>query len=166
MAQQCPQCSLVNPPIARRCDCGYDFVGRPSVSSPSIGIGRSPYFAFESIARSLVGSWCIGGPIMLIFGYDKLSVGALATASVFLLIVYATVLWKWQRQGFGFIKAVGRDTFLAFAFVLIGSAISGVVSASGGPALHRMGSMIMVFPLLGFLILQKLGRTKKAGRPS
>jgi len=99
---------------------------------------------------------------MLVFGYDKLPGGALVAVSVFVLIVYASVLWKWQRQGFGFLKALGRDTVLALLFLLIGSTISGVVSAFGGPALHRMGPMMLVFPLLGFLILQRIGRAKKA----
>ena len=26
MAQECPQCGIVSPPGARRCDCGHDFV--------------------------------------------------------------------------------------------------------------------------------------------
>ena len=27
-AMKCPRCSLVNPPIAQRCDCGWDFVSQ------------------------------------------------------------------------------------------------------------------------------------------
>src|SRR5437660_12888445 len=30
MAQECPQCGLVNPTYARRCDCDYGLMARPT----------------------------------------------------------------------------------------------------------------------------------------
>jgi hypothetical protein len=33
MSQDCPVCGLTNPPVAQRCDCGYDFkLGKVSKS--------------------------------------------------------------------------------------------------------------------------------------
>lgn len=57
MAQECPQCGLLNPSTARRCDCGYDFVTRPKSKAPVVDwrallfsfdgrIGRSTYWLF------------------------------------------------------------------------------------------------------------------------
>jgi len=30
MAKRCPRCSLINPPSAQRCECGFDFRAEPS----------------------------------------------------------------------------------------------------------------------------------------
>ena len=57
MAQDCPQCGLVNPSTATRCDCGYDLLTRPRSKAPMVGwsallcsfdgrIGRSTYWRF------------------------------------------------------------------------------------------------------------------------
>lgn len=55
MVNSCPQCGLINPPTAERCDCGYDLVNRPLTNAPPISlrallfslngrIGRSTYW--------------------------------------------------------------------------------------------------------------------------
>lgn len=55
MTQQCPQCTLINPPAALRCDCGYDLAKRPALSASPVDlvalfmsfegrIGRSTYW--------------------------------------------------------------------------------------------------------------------------
>jgi uncharacterized membrane protein YhaH (DUF805 family) len=36
MAIECPQCGLLSPPEAQRCDCGYDFVKRRPVAAQSM----------------------------------------------------------------------------------------------------------------------------------
>jgi hypothetical protein len=36
-AMDCPNCKLVNPPTATRCDCGYDFQMHTQRESPRIG---------------------------------------------------------------------------------------------------------------------------------
>ena len=41
MANDCPQCGLLNPPSAQRCDCGYDFLSRPQVSPSRTGVRGS-----------------------------------------------------------------------------------------------------------------------------
>ena len=43
----CPQCGLINPETAQRCDCGYDFISK-SVERPHFG--SSPNTAFSKIA--------------------------------------------------------------------------------------------------------------------
>ena len=106
--------------------------------------------AIRRIVRGLVGMWCIFGPVMLIFGHSQLSGGALAMMAVLVLIFYMSLVWKWRRQGLGFVKSVAKDTALLVLFVLVGSAISGVVAAFGGPALHTMGVFTLAFPFLGF----------------
>ena len=46
MENKCPQCGLLNPPSAHRCDCGYDLVKRPEVSGSRITV-RLLLFSFE-----------------------------------------------------------------------------------------------------------------------
>ncbi len=137
---------------------------RGQAMEPKMNMGNSLVSVFQRIGRGVLGSWCIFGPILLIFGYSELPSGALVMAAMFVLIFYAIAVWKWRRQGLGFIKAVGKDTFLAFLFVAVGSAISGVVAAFGGPALHRTGGLMLISPLLGFWILEARARAKKADR--
>ena len=36
MAIECPQCGLLSPPEAQRCDCGYDFLKRPPVAAQTM----------------------------------------------------------------------------------------------------------------------------------
>jgi len=80
MAQECPQCGLLNPSTARRCDCGYDFVTRPKSKAPVVDwrallfsfdgrIGRStywlflaPYMAVGVALASLMRPWIYGLP--------------------------------------------------------------------------------------------------------
>jgi len=77
MATECPQCGLINPPAAQRCDCGYNLAQRPTLNASRIGlqallfsftgrIGRStywlkflvPYFALYLVL--LVVDWTLG----------------------------------------------------------------------------------------------------------
>src|SRR5579864_7349110 len=44
----CPNCELINPPTARRCDCGYDFESRTI---------KTPYVRQEAPAPSRWGRW-------------------------------------------------------------------------------------------------------------
>ena len=55
MVNSCPQCGLINPPTAQRCDCGYDFAKRLPIDASPISlrallfslngrIGRSTYW--------------------------------------------------------------------------------------------------------------------------
>jgi uncharacterized membrane protein YhaH (DUF805 family) len=52
MVNKCPRCGLINPPDAQRCDCGYDFVGRPTLSASRISF-RTLFFSLDGrIGRS------------------------------------------------------------------------------------------------------------------
>ncbi|MBI3001861.1 MAG: hypothetical protein HYY46_25880 [Deltaproteobacteria bacterium] len=127
--------------------------------------GDSLAVAFDRFGRGLLGGWCIIGPITLINAQREFVVGPMGVLFIFVLIFYAIAVWKWQRQGLSFIKAVGKDTPLFFVFSGVGGAISGVVAALGGPALHRggeLGGLMLVFPLLGFWILEARRGEKKA----
>src|SRR5215475_355959 len=46
MANDCPQCGLLNPPSAQRCDCGYDLLKRPEVAGSRINV-RLLLFSFD-----------------------------------------------------------------------------------------------------------------------
>jgi len=58
----CPNCGLINPPTAQRCDCGYDFVDRRQ-KQPLLPPSRS---------HKLSG-WAKVGIVSLVFGLMLLS---------------------------------------------------------------------------------------------
>jgi hypothetical protein len=69
-AKDCPRCGLVNPPEARRCDCGYDFVERRFLGSLSRSprrvrpdIGSSLLLGFVLIPAGAVVGACVGIPV-------------------------------------------------------------------------------------------------------
>ncbi len=52
MANECPQCGLINPPDARRCDCGYDLATRLALNASRISL-RTLFFSLDGrIGRS------------------------------------------------------------------------------------------------------------------
>ncbi len=65
MAQDCPQCGLTNPSDARRCDCGYDLVGRPPFAALR---AKRPKLVFVAVGLGFlqglanVGFAVVGGP--------------------------------------------------------------------------------------------------------
>jgi len=69
-AQDCPRCGLVNPPEARRCDCGYDFAARrfvgpllPPAGSGALGRGSAVLLGLLlGSAGALVGAG-VGIPV-------------------------------------------------------------------------------------------------------
>ena len=64
MAQECPQCGLLNPSTATRCDCGYDLVTRPQSNAPVVD-WRALLFSFDGrIGRSTY--WRFFGPYLAI----------------------------------------------------------------------------------------------------
>jgi len=46
MALECPRCGLLNPADARRCDCDYDMVARPTPTVPKV-TPRALLFSLE-----------------------------------------------------------------------------------------------------------------------
>jgi len=64
MPQECPQCGLLNPSTAIRCDCGYDLLSRPQSKAPVVG-WRALLFSFDGrIGRATY--WRFFGPYMAI----------------------------------------------------------------------------------------------------
>ncbi|MDB5307736.1 MAG: hypothetical protein JWO38_1938 [Gemmataceae bacterium] len=64
MVQDCPRCGLVNPPSARRCDCGYDFQSQ-SVARSHLSEGE---LARQADARLpiIVPTGCISLVLLLV----------------------------------------------------------------------------------------------------
>jgi hypothetical protein len=56
-ATKCPNCGLFNPDSAERCDCGYDFRKRTTVSSQKSGAKKSPFGALLGLVVLAVGGW-------------------------------------------------------------------------------------------------------------
>lgn len=71
----CPNCRLVNPPAAERCDCGYDF-GTKSLKSSYLAGSRDAADLATEVVRAL-------GRRDLMVGGAWLSFGLLATIGSF-----------------------------------------------------------------------------------
>jgi hypothetical protein len=58
-------------------------------------------------------------------------------------VCYIIAIMKWRPQGTAFIWATAIDALLTFLFAGLGGVFGGLVSAFGGPALHKMGTLTM-----------------------
>jgi hypothetical protein len=94
MAKECPVCRLLNPDIAERCDCGYDFATHRIAASyanpndPEIIAERGMTVAqvgVRTVKRSL--PQLIGTALALLYGFEALSRSPRATAAVFWILV-------------------------------------------------------------------------------
>lgn len=118
-------------------------------------IGRRPIIvALERIGRGILGAWCIMGPLLLIFGRGHAQGEILVVLLVLVLGSYAILVWQCRRHGLRVAGAIVLDTGLMILFTMIGGGIGGVLAALGGPALHRMGPVMLIFPLLGFWLIE------------
>lgn len=103
----CPQCGLLNPPTAQRCDCGYDFVRRPPPQKlpskepkPAWLIGTAAGLGFlQGLFNLVLG--IVGGPPGF-QAQDRLE----ATVAVILMIlqgvamlVFSVATYKRKRWG-------------------------------------------------------------------
>ena len=67
---KCPNCDLLNPPSALRCDCGYDFPSgtmKASYAHPS-GTGAEAETGRRSTWLALGGAAALGGVVTIIIG--------------------------------------------------------------------------------------------------
>ena len=121
----CPNCSLVNPPTAQRCDCGYDFVTKTV---------KEPYFR-EQIDSSLhgVGGWlllfCAGvtiiTPLVLlaqIAGNPQNGFVVIISLMLCAFSVYVgTSLWRIRPQALKLVKIYFIVTLGLALLALVGS---------------------------------------------
>lgn len=96
--------------------------------------------AFQRLGRSILGIWCVSGPILLIFSYREFELSLLLFLTALITVFYAIGISKWWHQGIAFIRAVGIDVLLAFLFAAVGNFIEALIAAFGGPQLHRQGA--------------------------
>ncbi len=90
----CPQCGLVNPPEALRCDCGYDFrLRRQGGGAPGRSLTSGEVMAWLSLI------FCVPyvGPLVGLsfavyqFAKGKRDTGALLAASIFILAFHVVL---------------------------------------------------------------------------
>ena len=83
---QCPSCKLINPPTAKRCDCGYDFetgkVERPYLQQP-----LPPELRQGAVVLAIVN--IVGGLAALVSG-DALR--------IILALVWSAMVWWVYRK--------------------------------------------------------------------
>ena len=128
-----------------------------------MSIGRTIVVALGRVGRGIFGGWCVVGPLLLIFAQRELLDHSAFTAfAVLVLSCYAIVVWQCWRHGLSSIGHIALDTALIAFFVAVGGAIIGSVSAMGGPALRQMGPTYVIFPALGFWILEMRRRKHSA----
>jgi hypothetical protein len=129
---------------------------------------RGGVVALQRVGRGLLGSWCIVSPFVLIFGYSQFAAGeseagpTLVFVAILSLVFYTGLIWKWHNQGFAFLKAVALDTFLLIVFSATISSIFGIISAFGGPGLHKIGGITLGFTYVVFWILEARRKQKMA----
>jgi hypothetical protein len=87
----CPQCGLINPETAQRCDCGYDFINKSvekpySTSSPNTKLSRTAIGA-QVVALVLAGGAVIWGCLMVHVALNPGSSGEFGGVSVLLAAV-------------------------------------------------------------------------------
>ena len=88
----CPQCGLINPDIAQRCDCGYDFIRQEGGKSDSVvrpnGKASRAAVGAQVVALVLTGAAVIWGCLMIHVAFDPGPSGEFGGYSV----LFATVV--------------------------------------------------------------------------
>jgi hypothetical protein len=109
MAKECPVCRLLNPDIAERCDCGYDFATRrvaASYANPNdreINAERGMTVAQVGL-RTMKNSvpQLIGTVLALVYGIEALSRNPRATGAAFWALIglgsAVHLLWRGIEQ--------------------------------------------------------------------
>ncbi len=87
MSRSCPRCRLLNPPSARRCDCGYDFVAERWVRPETSPRARGPWGTVAAVSGTLlaVAAVRLALPNEHVHGDPGFIVAALATPVLLLV---------------------------------------------------------------------------------
>jgi hypothetical protein len=128
-----------------------------SEKTPGSGV-----IALQRIGRGALGSWCIIGPLVLIYAYSEFGLGLLLIFTIPVTVPYAIAIQKWRNQGSPFLRAVGLDTLLSFIYGIVFGVIGGIISALGGPKLPSIVDGISLF--LVFWIEEEVRLVKKGQR--
>jgi hypothetical protein len=114
--------------------------------------------ALHRIARGFGGTSLILGPVLVIvLSVAKVvPVATVIVMAISVALLYAIAVLKSRRHGMSFIKAVAKDTVLTFAFYVLGAVIVGVVAAVSGVRSNDIPFLVLLFPFLGFWILEAL----------
>jgi len=138
--KKCPNCGLINPDIAQRCDCGYDFECG-EIKSPYVKPSRKKHLLrLESINKAPLGIKIIG-IVNLIF--------AIAAGLILCVIILGTVF----QHGDIPLASTGVDGIFVVATLL--AVIIGVCTLIAVASIHLM--MLKKWAWYFFIVAQGLG---------
>jgi hypothetical protein len=128
MPQACPECGLINPPDAQRCDCGYDFASRTmqqSYSGTNAAASSRSHAILGGCVRGLLGAFLgvvMGGLIGRVAAPPPPPgppAGGFSTLG----------------EVFNWIDAAGAAAEVATRMMLLGAGMGAIIGGMGGTVL-------------------------------